>query len=133
MGVSGCCTSCTSGHHSHIYGSADHCGDCQQEGAQTQGWRTAPALIFARNIYKPNSLARECLFSFLLAERGRLSLGPFLGGHPHGDLLFHGSALVRGRYRHLHRAHRLAEDGDPDFSPWRAAQVPWSEVSRCIC
>lgn len=74
----------------------------------------------------------ELHFSFLFSssERGRLSLGPFLGGHPHDDLLFHGPSLVRGCYRHLHCAHRLTEDGDADVGTRRAAQIPWCEVNR---
>lgn len=135
MGVPGCRTSRTSGHHSDIYGPADHCGDCEQEGAQTQGGGAGPTPMFARSVYTLNSSAWEFLHSLFLSlsERGRLSPGPFLGGHPHYHLLFHGSALVRGRDRHLHRPHRLAEDGDPDFGPRRAAQIPWREVGQSVC
>ena len=61
-------------------------------------------------------------------ERVGLSPGPVPGGHPDGGLLLHGSAVVRGRHRHLHRSHRQPEDGDGDVGSWRAAQVPGCEV-----
>ena len=37
VGVPGSRTPCSAGHHSDIYGPADHCCDRQQERAQTQG------------------------------------------------------------------------------------------------
>lgn len=37
VGVPGGRTPRSAGHHSDIYGPADHCCDCQQERAQTQG------------------------------------------------------------------------------------------------
>lgn len=62
------------------------------------------------------------------AERLRLPLGPVLGGCPDGCVLLYGSALVRGSYGHLHRTHRLSEDGEREQCPWGAAAVPWSQV-----
>lgn len=61
-------------------------------------------------------------------ERGRLPSGSILGGRPDDYLLLHGSAVVRGRHRHLHRSHRQSEDGDRNIGPWRAAEVPGCEV-----
>lgn len=90
---------------------------------------TGQALIFICSFYcvcVRNSLVPP----FSSSERGRLSLGPFLGGHPHDDLLFYGPSLVRGCYRYLHCAHRLTEDGDADVGTRRAAQIPWCEVNR---
>ncbi|CAG05390.1 unnamed protein product [Tetraodon nigroviridis] len=60
-------------------------------------------------------------------ERLRLPLGPVLGGCPDGCVLLYGSALVRGSYGHLHRTHRLSEDGEREQRPWGAAAVPWSQ------
>lgn len=67
-----------------------------------------------------------CLFSVL--ERGRLPSGSVLGGRSAYCVLLHGSAVVRGRHSHLHRSHRLSEDGDGNIGSWRAAQVPGCEV-----
>lgn len=68
------------------------------------------------------------------AERLWLPLGPVLGGCPDGGVLLHGSAVVRSCYRHLHRTHRLSEDGERVQRPWRAAAVPRSEVrASCLC
>lgn len=63
-----------------------------------------------------------------VAERSRLPPGPVLGGGPHGGLLLHGPALVRGRHRHLHRTHRQSEDGNGDVGSRGAAQVLGREV-----
>lgn len=68
-----------------------------------------------------------CLWS--VPERGRLPSGSVLGGHSAGGLLFHGPAVVRGCHCHLHRSHRLSENGDRDIGPWGAAQIPRCEVS----
>ncbi|CAG07774.1 unnamed protein product, partial [Tetraodon nigroviridis] len=60
-------------------------------------------------------------------ERGRLPSGSVLGGCSHGGVLLHGSALVCGRHRHLHRPHRQSEDGNGNVGSWGAAQVSGSE------
>lgn len=73
-----------------------------------------------------------CLFC-LLSERCRLSPGPLLGCHSDDRLLLHGSAVVCGSYCHLHRSHRLPENGDPDVSSWGAAQVPGGQVKKQNC
>ncbi|XP_037122609.1 electrogenic sodium bicarbonate cotransporter 1 isoform X5 [Syngnathus acus] len=57
-------------------------------------------------------------------ERLRVPPGPVLGGHPDGRVLLHGAAVVRGRHSHLHRAHRLAQDGERVQRPRGAAPVP---------
>ena len=67
-----------------------------------------------------------CLLS--VPERGRLPSGSVLGGRSADRLLLHGSAVVRGRHRYLHRSHRQSEDGDGNIGSWRAAQVPGCEV-----
>lgn len=77
----------------------------------------------------PVSAAELLTNAFLLSERGRLSLGPVLGGHPDDYLLVHGPALVRGCHRHLHRPHRLSENGDADVGPRGTAEIPRSEAS----
>lgn len=41
VGVPGSCSPRPACYHSNIYGPADHCCDCKQEGAQTKGKRTA--------------------------------------------------------------------------------------------
>lgn len=64
------------------------------------------------------------------SERGRVSPGPVLGGHPHNGLLLHGAAVVRGCYSHLHRSHRLSENGDGDVRSWRTAQISGCQVRR---
>lgn len=86
-----------------------------------------------RVILMPASLlpgAERCISFFCSPERCRLSPGPLLGGHPHDDLLFHGPPVVRGRHRHLHRPHRLAENGDADVGAGRAAQIPRRQASH---
>lgn len=65
-----------------------------------------------------------------VAESSGLPPGPVLGGHPHGRLLLHGAALVRGSHRHLHRPHRQLEDGDRDQRPGGAAPVPGCQVRK---
>lgn len=63
-----------------------------------------------------------------VAEKLWLPLGPVLGGRADGRVLLHGLALVRSGHRHLHRTHRLPEDGERVQCPRRAASVPRSEV-----
>lgn len=69
----------------------------------------------------------------LLSERSRVSLGPVLGGRPDDNLLFYGSAMVRGCYRHLHRPHWLSENGDRDVSPRGTTQIPGCQVCQQDC
>ena len=57
-----------------------------------------------------------------------LPSGSVLGGRPDGRLLVHGPSLVRRRHRHLHRPHRLAEDGERVERSRRAASVPRGQV-----
>ena len=64
----------------------------------------------------------------VLAERGWLSPGPVLGSRPDDRVLLHGTAVVRGGHRDLHRPHRQSEDGDGDVGARGAAQVPGCEV-----
>lgn len=75
-----------------------------------------------------NDFSLSVIVHFSIAEGLWLPLGPVLGGCTDGCVLLHGSALVCSSHCHLHRAHRLSEDGERVQRPWRAAAVPWSQV-----
>ncbi len=68
------------------------------------------------------------IFLSLSTEGSRVSPGPVLGLHSLDRVFVHGSAVVRGGDRHLHRTHRLHQDGNWDLSTRGTAQVPWSPV-----
>lgn len=61
----------------------------------------------------------------------RVPFGPLLGGCPDGHLLFRGPAVVRSGYGHLHRSHRLAQNGERVQRPRRTAAVPGRQV-QCV-
>lgn len=65
----------------------------------------------------------------LSSERRGLSPGSVPGGRADDHLLLHGPAVVRGGHRHLHRPHRLAENGDPDVGARGDAQILGRQVS----
>lgn len=68
------------------------------------------------------------LYLLSMPERGRLPSGSVLGGGSHGGLLLHGSPVVRGRHRHLHRPHWQSENGNGNIGTRRAAEIPGREV-----
>lgn len=85
---------------------------------------TATLLMLPRRQLAPSPAASP------IAERRRLSSGPPLCLPPDGCHLCHWPPLVCLSHCHLPGTHGESEEGEHDFSSWRAPRVPGHQVPK---